>query len=98
MAKKTTRREAFKNLVLAGTGVMATSSISCEAAQNNKKTKTLKGNINHSVCRWTYKFLSVDELCKHVKEIGFAAIDLVGPKDWDTLKSYGVFSSNIIQH
>jgi hydroxypyruvate isomerase len=67
--------------------------LSCPAAVNNNKSNMLKGNINHSVCRWTYNFLSVEELCKNVKEIGFAAIDLVGPKDWDTLKKNGVFSS-----
>ncbi len=53
----------------------------------------LKANINHSVCRWTYDFLSVDELCKVVKEIGFNAIDLVGPKDWPALRQYGIYSS-----
>jgi hydroxypyruvate isomerase len=53
----------------------------------------LKGNVNHSVCRWTYSSVPLDELCKHVNEIGFAAIDLVGPKDWDTLKKYNVYSS-----
>ncbi len=54
---------------------------------------TLKNNINHSVARWTYDFLSIEELCKAVKRIGFNAIDLVGPKDWPTLKKYGIYSS-----
>ena len=45
----------------------------------------LKGNINHSVCRWTFSDLTVEELCIAVKKIGFAAIDLVGPKDWPIL-------------
>lgn len=57
------------------------------------KTKHLKGNINHSVCRWTYDFLSLEQLCITVKEIGFLAIDLVGPKDWAILKKIGVYSS-----
>lgn len=55
--------------------------------------KKLKGNVNHSVCRWTFGSLSVDDLCKAVKETGFSAIDLVGPKDWPVLKQHGVFSS-----
>jgi hydroxypyruvate isomerase len=50
-------------------------------------------NINHSVCRWTFDFLSLDELCKAAKDIGLNAIDLVGPKDWPTLKKYGIHSS-----
>jgi hydroxypyruvate isomerase len=59
------------------------------AAKNNK----LLNNINHSVCSWTYGHLSLDELCKTVKDIGFSAIDLVGPKGWPILKAHGVYSS-----
>lgn len=55
--------------------------------------KTLRGNIHHSVCRWTYGDLSIAELCTQVKKIGFNAMDLVGPKDWPVLKQYGVYSS-----
>lgn len=53
----------------------------------------MKGNINHAVCRWTYSFLSLDELCKQAKDIGIKGIDLVGPKEWDVLKKYGLESS-----
>ena len=53
----------------------------------------MKGNINHSDCQWTYNFLTLEELCVAVKEIGFAAIDLVGPEDWNILKKHNVFSS-----
>lgn len=57
------------------------------------KPLALKGNINHSVSRWTYSMLSLDELCTVVKQLGFTAIDLVGPQDWPTLKRHGVESS-----
>ncbi len=53
----------------------------------------MKGNIKHSVCYWTCSFLPLEELCKTVKEIGFSAIDLVGPTQWATLKKYEVYSS-----
>jgi hydroxypyruvate isomerase len=53
----------------------------------------LKGNINHSVCRWCYDFLTLDELCSSAKEIGIIAIDLVGPKDWPVLQKYDLDSS-----
>ncbi len=56
-------------------------------------TYPLKGNINHSVCRWTYSHLKLDELCVLVKKSGFSAIDLVGPKEWDVLKKHGIDSS-----
>jgi len=53
----------------------------------------LKGNINHSVCRWCYDFFSLEELCSVAKQIGIKAIDLVGPRDWAVLKEHGLDSS-----
>ena len=86
------RRQVVKNILLGGTAIAASPALSfagCESDMNKK----LKGNISHSVCYWTYNFLPLDELCTTVKKIGFSAIDLVGPKDWPTLKKYGIFSS-----
>ncbi len=59
-----------------------------------KNTVTaLKGNINHSVCRWCFDFGSLDELCINAKDLGITAIDLVGPKEWDVLQKHGLDSS-----
>ncbi len=50
----------------------------------------LKGNINHSVCRWCYNSLSLDELCEGAAEIGIKSIDLTTPDEWATLQKYGL--------
>ena len=92
MSSRTSRRSALKNILVGGTAIAAMPAFAGEHSDAGKKKK-LKNNINHSVCRWTYNFLSLEELCKAVKQIGFAAIDLVGPKDWDLLKQHGVYSS-----
>ena len=92
MPKNQDRRSALKNLMAGSAAIAAApllSSFSCE----NKNENTLKGNINHSVCQWTYGFLSVEELCKVAKDIGLTAIDLMGPKDWPTLQKYNLYSS-----
>ena len=88
------RRTAIKGM-LAGTAALGASSMIPALAAENKNLSTLKlkGNINHSVCRWCFNSLSVEELCQTVKKLGFSAIDLVGPKDWPVLKQYDVFSS-----
>lgn len=52
-----------------------------------------KGNIHHSVCRWCFGDMPLDQLCTAVKEMGLVGIDLVGPKDWDTLKRYNLVST-----
>src|ERR1022692_1456656 len=89
-----TRRNAIKNMVTGSAALIAGSSVlSSYTADEKQKKYTLKGNINHSVSRWTFGYLSLDDLCKAVKEIGFNAIDLVGPKDWPILQKHGVYSS-----
>ena len=94
MQKDNSRRKAIQNLLLGGSALLAAPGVTMALhKQPHKKALPLKGNINHSVCRWTYSFLSVEELCKTVKSIGFSAIDLVGPKDWPMLKKYGIYSS-----
>lgn len=94
MEKNSSRRKVIKNILLSGTAIVAAPTMSLASCTDEKQMSyTLKGNINHSVCRWTYAHLSVDELCTTVKKLGFAAIDLVGPKDWPTLKKHNVYSS-----
>lgn len=63
------------------------------ADNNSQSTKGLKGNIRHSVSRWTYGDLTLEELCLLVKSLGFSAIDLVGPDDWPVLKKHGIDAS-----
>ena len=88
----TNRREVIKTIV-AGSALAGTSTLFSSFKDLVPFKNSLKGNINHSVCRWTYGFLSVDELCQLCKEIGIKAIDLVGPSDWEILQKYGIYSS-----
>ena len=76
MSKNQDRRAALKN-IMAGSAAIAAAPLLSSFSSENKKENALKGNINHSVCQWTYGFLSVEELCKVVKDIGFNAIDLI---------------------
>ncbi|MDP4264231.1 MAG: TIM barrel protein [Bacteroidota bacterium] len=90
---KTNRRKALKQIALGSIMMGAAPSLALANEAMDEQDYKLKGNINHSVCRWTYNFLSVEELCVAVKKIGFSAIDLVGPKDWPILQQHGIFSS-----
>src|SRR5438105_5194333 len=94
MKHRNTRRLAIKNILFgtAALGILPATSFATDLFFNSKQN-TLKGNINHSVCRWCYNSIPLDEFCQAVKKLNFSAIDLVGPKDWDTLKKYGIYSS-----
>ncbi len=87
------RRTALKGMLAGAAVLTATGSVSCFAADEKKTTYALKGNINHSVCRWCFNNLSVEELCKEARAMGLVGIDLVGPKDWPVLKKYGLAST-----
>ncbi|MGV3704042.1 MAG: hydroxypyruvate isomerase family protein [Arcticibacter sp.] len=89
------RRSAIKT-ILAGAATLTTLSMTqtCAASTTSKEQlSALKGNINHSVCRWCFNDMSLDELCKVGKGLGLKAIDLVGPKEWDVLEKYDLDSS-----
>jgi hydroxypyruvate isomerase len=91
---KSNRRDALKKIV-AGTAAVTVAPFisSCEAEETNSKKLKLKGNINHSVCQWTYNHIPLEELCVEVKKIGIGAIDLIAPKDWPILMKHGLYSS-----
>lgn len=88
------RREAIKK-VLAGSVAFTAAGMmpACAQQQQKQEEVVMKNNVRHSVCRWTFGDMPLDELCRSVKDIGFAAIDLVGPADWAVLKEHGVDSS-----
>jgi hydroxypyruvate isomerase len=48
------------------------------------------GKINHSVCRWCYGKIPLEELCKASKEMGLESVELQGPEEWPTLQKFGL--------
>jgi len=85
------RRAALRSTIVGGLGLAASGGKFTRGADT--QDGPLKGNIKQSVCQWTYHKMPLDELCQTVKELGFSAIDLVGPDQWPTLKKHGVHAS-----
>ncbi|HEU5147510.1 MAG TPA: TIM barrel protein [Chryseosolibacter sp.] len=90
---KTSRRMALQKMV-AGTGAVAGVSLAhrIEAAEA-VLSANLKGRVNHSVCRWCYNGIPLEELCQAAKNIGLTSIELTGPDEWPVLKKYGLTSA-----
>lgn len=86
------RRKVIKDSMLAA-GMIISAGQPLSSQWVEPSDGKLKSNINHSVCRWTYGHLSLEKLCLLVKKIGFSAIDLIGPNEWDILKKHGIDSS-----
>lgn len=48
------------------------------------------GKINHSVSRWCFNKIALDDLCEAAKEFGISGIDLLDPVDFETVKKHGL--------
>jgi hydroxypyruvate isomerase len=58
-----------------------------------------KGRLNQSLCKWCYdKNLSLDELCVAAKGMGMVGIDLLTPKDFETVKKHGLVCTMVSSH
>ena len=79
---KATRRSFLAASV---TAALSTRLSAAEAASG-----AVKGRINHSVCKWCYPKVPLEDLCKAGKERGLASIELVEPTDVPTLKKHGL--------
>jgi hydroxypyruvate isomerase len=93
MTQNNSRRKALKQIVMGTVAMGAVNPIVSFAAENMEENYKLKGNINHSVCSWTYNFLPLEEMCAMVKKLGLSAIDLLAPKDWPTVQKHGITCS-----
>ena len=73
-----------------------TASVAAVATQMNARLSAadsasgLRGRIHHSVCKWCYPKVALEDLCVAGKEMGLSSIELVAPEDFATLKKYGL--------
>ena len=86
------RRKAIKQtLVGAGSLSLLPSSLSCNTSKEVMQNQTtLAGKVNHSVARWCYRDIPLEQLCEGAQDIGIKSIEIVGPKDWPIIQKYGL--------
>ena len=88
------RRSALKKIAATTIVALTAGKMKAETLKSSfVQDDQLKGNINHSACRWCYSSIPFEEFCMKAKEIGLKAVDLVGPEGWPVLKKYGLDSS-----
>jgi hydroxypyruvate isomerase len=82
-----TRRDALKQATASAmlAGIVGTSFVSDVSGATARK-----GAVNHSVCRWCYNGVKLDDLCAAAKEMGIQSVELQGPAEWPTLQKYGL--------
>jgi hydroxypyruvate isomerase len=80
-----TRRSALGR-VAAGAAFLSATTASL--AERLSADAELKGRVRHSVCKWCYPKVSLDDLCREGKAFGLTSVELLGVNDFETLKKH----------
>ena len=88
-----TRRKFIQSAALAAVG--AAPVLPGVASSEDASPLKLKGNIHHSVCRWCYSKIKLDDLCVAARDMGLVAIDLLNPPEFATVRKYGLACSMV---
>ncbi len=78
------RRDAFKATAITTGGLLL--NLNANATNHQK----MKGTFKHSVSRWCYNSVPLEELCRVVADYGMHSIELTGPEEWEVMKKYGL--------
>jgi hydroxypyruvate isomerase len=96
MSTNVNRRKLIKQ-VLTGSAAIAAGAVVpsniLAAVKNQATSEALKGNIQHSACRWCYDSIPTATLAKNFKKLGMVGMDLVGPSEWKILKENNLIST-----
>src|SRR6184192_96203 len=91
MKTKISRRSALSKMSAGAAAVAAAPGLAERlTAADSAAGGALKGRINHSVCKWCYPNVELEDLCVAGKGMGLQSIELLGPEDWPTLLKHGL--------
>ena len=81
------RKQALKKMALGTATALALPQL---AKGMDILSPELKNNINHSVCRWCYNSIPLEDLAKAAKEIGLKSIELLKAEEWPVVIKEGL--------
>lgn len=77
------RRDLIKTVAL-GAGAVSLN------AMPNALSNTQKAEFGHSVCRWCYQSIPLEEFADKVKDLGMQSIELLQPNEWPIVQKRGL--------
>jgi hydroxypyruvate isomerase len=90
MIKRISRRSAIRTVTQTAVVASVAASLSERLGAAERAGGATKGRINHSVCKWCYGKIRLEDLCVAGKEMGLQSIELLEPSDFPTLKKHGL--------
>ena len=95
MKTNISRRSAITRLAATSIVAATAASLSHRLFAADTAAPAMKGHINHSVCKWCYPKVSLDDLCVAGKGMGLQSIELLNPADFPTLKKHGLICAMV---
>jgi hydroxypyruvate isomerase len=88
MKAQITRRSAIGTLTGSAAALAAASLSHRLTAADSAAGAQVKGRVNHSVCKWCYPKIALEDLCVAGKEFGLRSVELLKVEDFPTLKKH----------
>ncbi len=85
-----TRRSALKTLAGTAAITAVAANLNHRLSAADRAAGPVKGNINHSVCKWCYPDISLEDLSVAGREIGLRSIELLTVDEIPTVKKHGL--------
>ncbi|MFO1497666.1 MAG: TIM barrel protein [Verrucomicrobiota bacterium] len=95
MSTRISRRSAIRTLTQTAAAATLTASLSRRLAAADEAAGPNSGRINHSVCKWCYDKISLEDLCQAGKKMGLQSVELLETKHFDTLKNHGLLCAMV---
>ena len=87
---KATRRTVLKSMTAAAVAVSAAPLLAQDSLQTTGPAAT-RGRIKQSLVQWCYsKYWDIEQMAKVARGLGCHSVELCDPKEWPTLKKFGL--------
>ncbi|MDA1276152.1 MAG: TIM barrel protein [Verrucomicrobia bacterium] len=95
MKKSISRRSVIKRIAGSAAVLGAVSTSGRQTAQAAEQNSKRTGRINHSVCKWCYSKVSLEDLCREGKKMGLNSVELLGVDSFPTLKRHDLICAMV---
>src|SRR5216684_2237189 len=95
MKTEITRRSALGKMAGSAAALAAASLAQRLGAAEAALGNGLQGRINHSVCKWCYPKIDLEDMCVAGKKMGLQSVELLTKDDFPTLKKHGLICAMV---
>ena len=96
MKTKISRRSALGKMAAGAAAASVTANLAERiTAAETAAGAVVKGRINHSVCKWCYPKVPLEDLCAAGKRMGLQSVELLMVDDFQTLKKHDLICAMV---